>query len=229
MGKFPVSFFFSFWSFTWSFESNSYLFPVISTPYPLTYILDERSINIQGVKTSKIDRAIWVQRGTHPWLLPCHIVPRSFSEWCSQSLMIFQVSKLPLFHCLFPGWGNAVNLIAFQLPVVLVFISLFNDPVSSLCRKDLSHFWRVPPLSVGRSAIPAALDKAAHTSFKTFCLAIRRAKISVTCTFLHHIMPNTSTQDPSQYYILYLQKMRVKTIPILFLPWVIKERRIHHL
>lgn len=178
------------------------------------------------MKTSKTDRAIWVQRGTHPWLLPCHIVPELFSEWCSKSFMIFQVSKLPLFHCLFPGWGNAVNVIAFQLPVVLVYISIFNNP---LCRKDLSNFWRAPPLSMGQSAIPVSLDKATHTSVKAFCLAIKRVKISVPGPFLHHTMPNISTRDPSQYYILHLQNKRVKTIPILFLPLVIKERRIHHL
>lgn len=41
-------------------------------------------------------------------------------------------------------------------------------------------------------AIPVALDKATHTSVKAFFLAIRRVKVSVPGTFLHHTRPNIS-------------------------------------
>lgn len=138
-----------------------------------------------------------MQSGTHPWLLPWHAVPKLFSKWCSTSFMIFQVSKLPLFHCLFLDRGNPVNLTASQLPVILVYTAVFNDPLRSLCKKDSSHFWRVLALSTGQSAIPVVLDKATSTSIKALCQAIWRARIPATgtrATFLHHITPKTSMQ-----------------------------------
>ena len=143
--------------------------------------------------------------------------------------MIFQVSELPLFHRLFPDQGNPVNLIASQL--LVVYTAIFNDPLRSLCKEDSSHFWRVLALSMGQSALPVVLDKATSTSIKAFFQAIRRARIPATgsrATFLHHITPRTSTQESSEYYILHLQQRKVKSIPIPFLPLVIKER-IHHL
>lgn len=43
-------------------------------------------------------------------------------------------------------------------------------------QEGLKPFLEIPPLSMGQSAIPVALDKTTHTSVKAFCLAIMKGK-----------------------------------------------------